>query len=97
MSIKNEEDAMEKTSIPIRSYFRTAILWAAMGSIGGIVLGLVLVALHGFSIVSLSFWFSVGILIGAVSGFISFLFYGIGYRILKGKDPPHLLHVSDKD
>lgn len=82
---------MKKRSIPIRSYFRTAIVWAAAGSIGGIGIGLVLVALHGFSIVSLSFWFSVGILTGAVAGFTSFTFYGIGYRILKRKDPPQLL------
>jgi len=86
---------MQSTNFPLRSYFRTAALWAAGGTIGGIVVGLVLVALHGFSIVSLSFWFSVGILIGAIAGFISFLFYGMGYRVLKGRDTPHLLHYSE--
>jgi hypothetical protein len=86
---------MQKTNLPLRRYFRTATLWAAGGSIGGIVIGIVLVAMHGFSIVSLSFWFSVGILIGAVAGFLSFLLYGIGYRILKGRDTPHLLNYSE--
>lgn len=79
----------------LRSYLRTAVLWAAGGSIGGIVIGLVLVALHGFSIVSLSFWFSVGILIGTCAGFLSFLLYSMGYRLLKGRDTPHLVHHSD--
>jgi hypothetical protein len=86
-----------KLSVPIRNYLRTAAVWAALGSVGGIVLGLVLVALHGFSIVSLSFWFSVGILIGAVAGFLSSIFYGLGYRILKRKSPPHLLPDIKKD
>jgi len=86
---------MQSTNIPLRCYFRTAVLWAAGGSIGGIVIGLVLVALHGFSIVSLSFWFSVGILVGAIAGFLSFILYGMGYRILKGKDTPHLLRFSE--
>jgi heme O synthase-like polyprenyltransferase len=79
-----------KISIPIRSYIQTAVVWASVGSIGGIGVGLVLVALHGFSIISLSFWFSVGILTGAVAGFLSFIFYAIGYRILKRKEPPNL-------
>jgi len=86
---------MQTTNFPLRSYFRTAVAWAAGGSIGGIVVGLVLVALHGFSIISLSFWFSVGILIGAFAGFLSFLLYGMGYRVLKGRDTPRLLHYSD--
>jgi hypothetical protein len=86
---------MQSTKPTFRSYFRTAALWAAGGSVGGILIGLVLVALHGFSIVSLSFWFSVGILIGAGAGFISFLLYGMGYRIFKGRDTPHLLPNSD--
>jgi hypothetical protein len=93
---ESEGKALVKPRSSIRSYFRTSALWAAGGSIGGIVLGVVLVALHGFSIVSLSFWFSVGILIGAISGFISFLFYGLSYRILKRKDPPYLLYDPDK-
>jgi hypothetical protein len=86
---------MQSTNFPLRSYFRTAALWAAGGSIGGIVIGLILVALHGFSIVSLSFWFSVGIIIGACAGFLSFLLYGTCYRIFKGRDTPHLLHYSE--
>ena len=86
-----------KPPFPLRSYFRTAVLWAAGGSIGGIVIGFVLVALHGFSIVSLSFWFSVGIIIGAVAGFLSFFLYGIGYRLLKKEEPPYLLHYREKD
>jgi hypothetical protein len=85
----------QSTNSALRSYLRTAAFWAAGGSVGGILVGLVLVALHGFSIVSLSFWFSVGILIGAGAGFLSFLLYGMGYRILKGRDTPHLLSSSD--
>lgn len=87
---------MENKLSPIRNYFRTAAVWAAGGSIGGIVVGIVLVALHGFYIVSLSFWFSVGILVGACAGFLSFLLYGMAYRILKRKDTPHLLHTYRK-
>lgn len=87
---------MENKFSPIRSYFRTAVVWAAGGSIGGIAVGIVLVALHGFYIVSLSFWFSVGILVGACAGFLSFFLYGIGYRILKRKDTPHLLRTYRK-
>jgi hypothetical protein len=86
---------MQVKGNPLRNYLRTAVLWAAGGSIGGIVVGLILVALHGFSIVSLSFWFSVGILIGFGAGFLSFLFYGMGYWILKGRHNPHLLHSSE--
>jgi hypothetical protein len=84
----------QSENFPLRSYFRTAVLWAAGGSIGGIGIGFILVALHGFSIVSLSFWFSVGILIGGVAGFLSFLLYGMGYRVIKKRDTPHLLHET---
>jgi len=88
---------MQKKSVPIRSYFRIAILWAAAGSIAGIAIGLVLVALHGFSILSLSFWFSVGILTGAVAGFISFFLYAISYRVIKRKEPPQIFHFDYED
>jgi uncharacterized protein YacL len=96
-SPESEGKRMSKPPSPIRSYFRTSALWAAVGSIGGIVVGLVLVALHGFYIVSLSFWFSVGILTGAVAGFISFFLYSLGYRILKKKEPPLLIHTYKQE
>ena len=77
----------------LHSYLQPAALWAAVGSIAGIAIGIILVALHGFSVVSLSFWFSVGILIGAVAGFLSFFLYNLGYRLFKKKEPPALFHT----
>ncbi len=74
-----------------------AVLWAAAGSVAGIAIGLVLVALHGFSMLSLSFWLSVGILTGAIAGFISFFLYGISYRMIKRKEPPQIFHLDNED
>jgi hypothetical protein len=77
----------------LRRLLQPAALWAAVGSIVGIAIGIVLVALHGFSIVSLSFWFSVGILIGAVAGFLSFFLYSLGYWLFKKTEPPVLFRT----
>jgi hypothetical protein len=49
--------------------------WVFGGMIGGIVVWIALVGIYGWSLLSVSFWLGFGLLVGALSGGISFVIY----------------------
>ncbi|MCB8979919.1 MAG: hypothetical protein H6657_21115 [Ardenticatenaceae bacterium] len=49
--------------------------WSAGGMIGGLFVGLTLANIYGWTLLSATFWIGFGLLVGAMSGGISFLLY----------------------
>ena len=49
--------------------------WVLGGMVGGVVVGIVLAGIYGWSLLSVSFWLGFGLLVGALSGGTSFVIY----------------------
>ena len=56
------------------------IYWSVGGMIGGLVVGISIAGIYGWTPLSFCFWVGFGLLVGAVSGAVSFILY----RMIKG-------------
>ena len=52
-----------------------ALTWSLGGMVGGLVVGITLASIYGWTFLSASFWLGFGLLVGALSGAISYLLY----------------------
>lgn len=70
-----------------RFLFTTA-LWSIGGSVAGIFVGVVLIGMHGWTIISTAIWLPFGFFIGLISGGFSYIVYGSMYQLMTGLEPP---------
>lgn len=63
--------------------------WVLGGMVGGLVVGLTLVGIYGWSLLSVSFWLGFGLLVGALSGGVSFVIYRATYGVIFYKESPY--------
>ena len=60
--------------------------WGLGGMIGGLVVGITLTTIYGWTLWSASFWIGFGLVVGAMSGIVSYAFYQlISGLVVNGK------------
>ena len=64
------------------------LYWSLGGMIGGLVVGLTLANIYGWTLLSTTFWLGFGLIVGAMSGAISYMVYRVIYGAVatKGDD-----------
>lgn len=55
------------------------LYWSMGGMIGGLVVGITLASIYGWTVLSASFWLGFGLPVGAASGAISYMLYRVIY------------------
>lgn len=61
------------------------LYWSIGGMIGGLIVGLTLANIYGWTLLSASFWLGFGLLVGALSGAVSYMLYRVIYSLVLGK------------
>lgn len=54
-------------------FWKNSLNWSLGGMVGGLVVGLTLTSIYGWTLLSAGFWIGFGLLVGALSGFVSYL------------------------
>ena len=67
---------------------KKVLYWGLGGMIGGLVVGITIAGIYGWTLLSVSYWIGFGLLVGAMSGAISYvlLYHAIYGLILNKKD-----------
>ena len=58
------------------------LYWSIGGMIGGLVVGITLATIYGWTLLSASFWIAFGLMVGALSGVVSYMLYRQIHRFL---------------
>ena len=58
------------------------LYWGLGGMVGGLVVGITLTTIYGWTLLSASFWIGFGLVVGAMSGVVSYVLYRLIYRLV---------------
>lgn len=59
------------------------LYWTVGGMLGGVIVGITLANIYGWTVLSATFWLGVGLLAGALSGGLSFMIYRAMYGFVR--------------
>lgn len=62
------------------------LYWSIGGMIGGLVVGFTLTAIYGWTFLSASFWIGFGLMVGALSGGVSYMLYRLVHGLLLNRN-----------
>ena len=61
------------------------LYWGIGGMVGGVVVGITITTIYGWTLLSAIFWIGFGIMVGALSGVVSYLLYRLVLLLLNRK------------
>jgi len=80
-----ENDGEQRTMIGKFGNGNKGLYWTVGGMFGGLVVGITLANIYGWTLLSASFWLGFGLIVGAISGGISYMLYRVIYSAVVTK------------
>ena len=73
----------ETNSTAVHRAKNNLLHWSMGGMVGGLIVGLALANIYGWTVVNTTFWLGFGLLVGAVSGGLSYIIYRAAYAVIQ--------------
>jgi len=75
----------ERTVIGKYGNGNRGLYWGMGGMLGGLVVGITLATIYGWTLLSAGFWIGFGLMVGALSGVVSYMLYRLAHSLIFNK------------